>query len=75
MARNGKITGGAVHRGKDDGGRAPSFAVGDVVTVVGYHRNYQPVIAMIDGDHAVLRTPVLPGGDPVRVLLRDLVKS
>ena len=74
MADNGRVSGRSVRRGAKHGGRTQSFAVGERVTIAGFHKNYQPVIAEIDGELARVRTEELPGGDPLLVRVRDLEK-
>ena len=78
MATHDRVGGRAVHHGAAGRGRAADTrpcAVGDRVTVLGYHANYRPVIAEILDGMARLRTAEVPdGGQPHFVPLTRLVR-
>ena len=50
------------------------FAVGERITVQGYHKNWTPVIVEIEGTMAKIKTPELPGAEEHWVRLTRLEK-
>ena len=45
--------------------KQPTFAVGDRVTIIGFHKNYVPVIVAIADGKATVKTQGVPGSERV----------